>query len=126
MAGFSPVGSAPVASVPAGGGVNYAAGKITITFQGLAPVVLGVSPIKVAVSLREVLRDASAPVRSTSVIRETLRDASAPVRSSAVVRETLRSGDSLGTNVRTASVVREVLVSTLSSTSDSGSICILW
>lgn len=58
-------------------------------------------------AVREVLRDAGAPVRVTQLVREVLRDAPyPPVRVAQIVREVLRDGP--GT-VRDALVVREVL-----------------
>lgn len=115
MAGFLPVGSFPVASVPSGGGVNYSPVTVTITYEGgLAPTVKGISPIVSMQVAREVLRNSTADLISRAIVRETLRsqDAGTDTRiiTRAMVRETLRSQDfSTDTEIVTRQIVREVL-----------------
>jgi hypothetical protein len=64
MAGFLPVGSFPVASVPAGGGVDYVIDAGELEFDGFAPSTAGstslVNPASIALEMAEVVRGGGA------------------------------------------------------------------
>lgn len=118
MAGFGPVGSFPVASIPttATGSTFYAPITATIIFGSVggdgAPVVTGINPIVVYQTVRETLRSTTADIEVRALVRETLRsstfgDTAIDVR--AIVRETLRSSTFGDTGVDVRSLVREVL-----------------
>lgn len=78
MSGFGPVGSFPVGSIPGAGssGTNYNAGTVvTVTFQGLPPVVAyTASPSRVFSIYTEVLHSGSsaAPVQVFGLYAEVL------------------------------------------------------
>lgn len=78
MSGFGPVGSFSVGSIPGAGssGTNYNAGTVvTVTFQGLPPVVAyTASPSRVFGIYAEVLRDgtASSPAQVFGLYAEVL------------------------------------------------------
>lgn len=126
MAGFGPIGSAPVASL--GGSLS---GTIitplvgSVTVAGFTPTLTGTDPAQVASINREVLLDASGTVISASVVREVLRDPeTTSVLGYSVVREVLRDPDVIA--VQSYAVVREVLRQGYPLTPQGGSISILW
>ena len=74
MAGFGPIGSAPVASLGgslSGTIVTPRVGSVTVA--GFTPTLTGTDPAQVASINREVLLGASGTVISASVVREVLR-----------------------------------------------------
>jgi len=126
MAGFGPVGSAPVASL--GGSLS---GTIitplvgSVTVAGFTPTLTGTDPAQIASINREVLLDTPGTVISTTVVREVLRDPqTTSIFEYSVVREVLRDPEVIA--VQAYSVVREVLRQGYPLTPQGGSISILW
>lgn len=115
MAGFDPVGSAPVASV--GGGTvppgYYYPGSGSLTFVGYTPTTTGITPTSVSVVFREALYASNSTTRLATITRETLYAGSnLPTRESSIVRELMISTASpLPRVVSVHSISREVMKS---------------
>jgi len=94
MAGFSPVGSFPVASVPAGSGVatNYTLGPASLVYAGYTlTVTISVPPPRTSWIGAETLHDGAGAARLSWIGAETLHDGAGASRTSWIGVEVLRS-----------------------------------
>ena len=107
MAGFDPVGSAPVGSI-----LSTTSGTIvtplvgTVVIAGTVPALGGIDPVRVSYLAREVLFGGPGEVRVSSAVREVLfTEANAEVRVAYVVREVLMSGNSIAAGGGSVSIL---------------------
>lgn len=97
MAGFDPVGSAPVGSIlstTSGTIVTPLIGTVTVT--GVVPAVSGIDPVNVTQLAREILFGGPGEVRASQVVREVMfTENTAQVRVGYLVREVLVSSNTV-------------------------------
>jgi hypothetical protein len=128
MAGFSPVGSFPVASVPAGTVGAYSPIAASIVFSGVTgSVAYNIPPLKTTWIGTEVLHTGAASARLTNTSIEILRTvSSSPTLAilTSLTAEVLHVGVSFA---RVSNIVAEVLRSIDDvSLNNSGYVTILW
>lgn len=97
MAGFDPVGSAPVGSIlstTSGTIVTPLIGTVTVT--GVVPAVSGIDPVNVTYLAREILFGGPGEVRASNLVREVLfTENTASVQVTYLVREVLVSSNTV-------------------------------
>lgn len=94
MSGFDPVGSSPVASVPAGSGVfaTYELGRANLAYAGYTlTVTISVPPPRTSWIGAETLHDGAGAARESWIGAETLHDGAGAARESWIGLEVLRS-----------------------------------
>lgn len=124
MSGFDPVGSSPVASVPAGSGVTYQVASGYSQFGGYSYTITYTFPAsRTSWFGLEVLHPGDPLARATWLGAEVLHPGQSLARATWLGAEVLHPGDPLA---RATWIGIEVLRSIETAGGDSGNISILW